>query len=270
MIKQKRLENTVNYVMANKAATLAELAELNGVSMDTIRNDLAELEKSNPVIKRVHGGAVCRNDDGRRQVFSVRNVARRDQKAELAKLFDDMITDGQAIAINNGTTNVEIAKRLARSFSRLTIITNSLSVVQIFADAKTNNVIIPGGSLDHNENCIYGMHCEREIQRYNIDSAVLAINSVSLDKGITDFRFNEEGIIKAMMKSARKTFIAADSSKFDNVACINICGLEEVHAIVTDSRLSEDIYERYTSAGINIVRPVKRADTDAEKKQENE
>ncbi len=255
MIKQKRLDNIINYILSNKTATLAELAELNDVSMDTVRNDLAELEKSNAMIKRVHGGAVCRNDDSRKQTFNVRNVSHKEQKTELAKLVDDIIIDGQAVAINNGTTNVEIAKRIARVFNHLTVITNSLSVAQVFAEFKSNNVIIPGGTLDPGEFCLYGTHCEQEIMSYNIDTAIIAVNAVSLDKGITDFRLHEEGIIKAMMKNADKTFVAADSSKFGNVSCINICSLNEIDAIITDSKLDDDIYNNFMETGVKIIRP---------------
>lgn len=254
MIKQKRLDNIASYICSNKAATLAELADLNDVSMDTVRNDLVELEKINPLIKRVHGGAVCRNDDNRKQTFSVRNVARKEEKAELAKLVDEIITDGQAVAINNGTTNIEVAKRIAKVFNHLTIITNSLSVVQVFTESKNNSVIITGGTLDPNEFCLYGTHCEEEIKSYNIDTAIIAVNAVSLEKGVTDFRLHEEGVIKAMMKSAQKRFIVADSSKFGNISCINICGLTEVDAILTDSKLDDDTCRKYAEAGVKIIR----------------
>ena len=203
MIKQKRLDNILNYLAQNRAATLSELAKLNGVSLDTVRNDLAELESSSGMVKRVHGGAVYHSDDSRRQIFRVRNVARKEEKTELATLVDSLISDGQAVAINNGTTNVEVAKRLAKSFSRLTVVTNSLSVVQVFAMAQTNNIVIPGGALDHSENCLYGSHCEEEIAGYNIDTAIIAANAISLEKGITDFRLHEEGIIKAMIKAPK-------------------------------------------------------------------
>ncbi len=257
MIKQKRLDNITSYVCSNKAATLTELAELNGVSLDTVRNDLAELEKLNPIIKRVHGGAVCRNDDSRKQSFSVRNVSRREEKAELAQLVEDIIIDGQAVAINNGTTNIEIARRLVKSFNHLTIITNSLSVVQVFTESKNNSVIITGGTLDPNEFCIYGNHCEEEIRSYNIDVAIIAVNAVSLEKGVTDFRLHEEAIIKSMIKCSQKRFIVADSSKFENISCINICGLDEVDAILTDSKLDDNIFNKYTEAGVKIIRAPK-------------
>ena len=74
-------------------ATLSELAKLNGVSFDTVRNDLAELERGGGMVKRVHGGAVYHSDDSRRQVFRLRNVARIEEKTELATLIDDLVAD---------------------------------------------------------------------------------------------------------------------------------------------------------------------------------
>ena len=90
MIKQKRLDNILNYLAQNKAATLSELAKLNGVSLDTVRNDLAELERGGGMVKRVHGGAVYHSDDSRRQVFRLRNGKNR-RKPSL-HLIDDLLT----------------------------------------------------------------------------------------------------------------------------------------------------------------------------------
>lgn len=255
MIKEQRLAIIADYLAANGSATLSELAELNQVSIDTVRNDLSELEAVNSAIKRVRGGAVFHDGDKTKQPFSVRDVANKEKKNELARLVTDLIVDGQSVALNNGTTNVAIAKQLAEQFRHLTIVTTSLKVAQVFSAANTNHVIIVGGTLDHNENCVYGTHCEQEILNYNIDVAILAINSISLERGITDFRIHEEGVLRAMLQTSRAVYIAADSTKFDHIACVNICPLDRIRGILTDSGITPEIYDKYTEAGVRIIRP---------------
>lgn len=259
LIKEKRLLNIINYFTEHKAATLAELADLNNVSIDTVRRDLALLEKEGGNIKRVHGGAVS-IDGVKNQSFQLRNIANRDKKSELASLVDHIVKDGQAIAINNGTTNIEIARRLAKYFKNLAVITNSLSVVNVFAEAKSNNVIVLGGLFDPKEYCVYGPQGEKEIAGFNIDAVILAVNAISLEKGITDFRMNEVGVIRAMMAASEKCYVVADSSKFETMSYLNVCGLDEIDAIITDSNLPEEIYELYTRAGVKILRPNARAE----------
>jgi len=255
MIKEQRFSMIVNYLVAHGTATLAELAELNGVSIDTVRNDLTELETVNLGVKRVRGGAVFHDGDKTKQPFSVRDVENKEKKLSLAKLVTDLVVDGQSVALNNGTTNVAIAKHLAEQFRHLTVVTNSLKIAQVFSTVNSNHVIIVGGTLDHSESSIYGTHCEQEILNYNIDVAILAINSISVERGITDFRVNEEGVLRAMLQTSRKVYVAADSTKFDRIACVNICPLERISGIITDGELSDDVYRKYTDAGANIIRP---------------
>ena len=159
------------------------------------------------------------------------------------------------VALNHGTTNIEIAKFLCGNYENLTILTTSFPVLNVLCEAKKFSVILPGGIADLNECCLYSGHCEREIRKYNIDVALLAVNAVSLSKGVMDFRLNEVGIIQSMMDSAAHKYIVADSSKYETVSCINLCPLSIVDGLLTDSALSGDILSQYESAGIKVLLP---------------
>lgn len=233
-------------------ASVTELKGLLNVSIDTVRRDLEHLEKLDK-LQRVHGGAVAKGDVATNQTFMKRRITHLERKQELAGYAVRFVQENQAVSLNAGTTNIEVAKQLAARFERLTVITNSLKIAEILSGKRGFTVIIPGGVLNHEEFSLYGRSIEDEITRFNIDSAFISINAISLDKGLTDFRQGEAEVINAMLRSARQRIVVADSSKFETVSYLNICKLDRIHAIVTDSGLDPESKQNYEARDVVIV-----------------
>lgn len=252
MLQEERLIRIVEFLKTNGVAKLSDLCNLNSVSIDTVRRDIDKLEKSE-VIKKVHGGAVLKNNDNSQLAFDGRKINNLHAKKELACHIPKYVSDGQTIALNSGTTNIEIARYLAENFSRLTIITNNLHIVEILASAKQFNIILLGGVFDFNEYSVYGRQCERDILQYNINLAIITVNALSIAKGLTDFRMNEVSIIQNMIAAAEYAIVAADSSKFERTAYLNVCSLGDIEAVITDSGLSPQIAARYAQEGVKII-----------------
>ena len=251
MEHEKRYEKIIENLRKNGRSTLRSLAELCEVSVDTVRRDLKILEEKG-LIRMIRGGAVIRDDDPRKKSYGIRSVFHRDEKIELCGGLRDIVREGSTVALNNGTTNTEAARFLSENFERLTVITNSLDVISTLLEKSKFNVIVPGGFLDLQEKSIFGSKCEKDIAEYNIDAALLTVNAISLDKGITDFRFNEIGVIKAMIRASRRRYVLADSSKFETLSCVNVSPLNVVDGLLTDVLLPEKIKNRYSEAGYKI------------------
>lgn len=240
-------------VETNGQVTVNELKTLLQVSLDTVRRDLKVLEQAGK-LRRVHGGAVGYHEEtATNQIFQKRSSTSLEKKQELASYALQFVRENCAIAMNAGTTNIEVAKRLAARFDRLTIITNSLRIAEIFAQKPSFTVYIPGGYLNHEEFSLYGRTAEDEIAKLNTDIAFISINAISLQKGLTDFRQGEAGIINAMISSAREKIVVADSSKFETTSYLNICSLDEIDVIVTDSRIEDALLGAYRDADVTIV-----------------
>lgn len=252
MLPPERQKLILMEIESKGNVSVKSLKSLLNVSLDTVRRDLENLERQDK-IQRVHGGAVSKTDIATNQTFLKRKITFLERKQELAGYAVAFVKENQAICLNAGTTNIEVAKQLAAKFESLTIITNSLKVVDIFANKPGFTVIVPGGILNHKEFSLYGRSITEEISSFNIDIAFISINAISLERGLTDFRQGESEVINAMIKSARKRIIVADSSKFQTVSYLNICGFDKVHAIVTDSQLNESLKETYHAHRINIV-----------------
>lgn len=252
MLQEERFLKIVEYLRENGTARFSEIAQMLQMSEGTVRKDMAELDKRG-MIKLVRGGAVWKQDDLTKQIFGVRDIMNRKEKQELVKCLGDIVIDGQAVALNGGTTTAEAAKFLAGNYKHLTIITNNLTVMKALREKTEFNFIVAGGIYDRKENTIVGKQAEQDIEAYNADVAILAVNAISLEKGITDFRMEELGIINAMIRSAQKKVIVADHSKFDRIACMNVCPLNAIDCILTDTGLEETKVRKYRMAGTEIV-----------------
>lgn len=255
MLQEDRFLKIVEYLKINSVATFAELAEITEASVGTIRRDLVKLEQ-NGMLSVVRGGAATRSDDLTKQSFDMRGIEHREEKQELVKLLRHVVVDGQAIALNSGTTNIETAHFLVQNYQRLTVITNNLQILNVLKAGHNFTLIVPGGVLNPEEYSLYGKQCEKEICSYNFDLVILAVNAISDKKGITDFRTKEIGVIKALIKSSKKKVVVADHSKFDRMAYMNVCGIDELDYIISDSGLTNDQIQRYKNKGVEIYTPL--------------
>lgn len=254
MIQEERLNNIVEFLKKNNTAKLHELSELNNVSLDTVRRDLKRLEQLG-VLRRVRGGAVNQDINLPTLAFDGRSIVNSKEKKELASLIKDFVIDGQTIAINSGTTTLEVARVLAENFNSLTVITNDLHIIKMLSAKKNFVVIVPGGVVDPDEDAIFGDSCERDISKYNADMAILAVNAISMEKGITDFRLNQAGIMETMKEIAKEVFVVADFSKFGQISSMNILPLSEIDYIVSDSKFPHEYRQPLEAIGIRVVTP---------------
>ena len=256
MLQEQRHEKIESFLKQQKAVKASELAALLDVSIDTIRRDLEGLEKKGTV-KRVHGGAVLKEkkDTALNKLFHEREVKNLKKKQELAFVAAELIEEGQAIALNGGTTTNELAKVLAEKFERLTVITNDLRIVSLLGKNKNFNIILTGGFYNPEECTLYGKQCEEVLSDFNIDIAFITVNAISCENGLTDFRIQEVGVIQTILQRTKHKVVVADSSKFETTAFINVCPLEEIDLIVTDGGLSGDIAQEYGEHGVRILMP---------------
>lgn len=252
MIQEERYNRIMDYLRLEKVASLKQIADVVKVSVDTVRRDVAYLA-SKGILEKVRGGALY-NDASRTGPFSVRSIDHRDMKKELTTCIRQVLCDGQTVGINGGTTSVEVAKYLVENYSNLVVITNSLVVMDIILKAGKFMGILLGGTVNPEEFCTYGPVCERELAEYHIDVSFFAVNSISLESGITDFRINESGVIKAMHAASKKNYVVADSSKFDKSAFMGLMKLSQIDAIITDSQISPDVKQRYGEV-VRLIHP---------------
>lgn len=254
MLQEERFSNIIELLKINRMAKVNELAKINRVSVDTTRRDLEVLEGYG-ILERVRGGAVWKDTNNTRNIYEVRVTVNTEKKEEIAGIVDKVLSEGQTVVIGSGSTTVEIAKYIAANYKRLTVITNDLDIVKIFSHKERFNIIVTGGLYDAQEHAIYGEQCEEEIGQYNADVCLLAVNSISFERGISDFRLNQIEAFRKMMAISDRVVVAADSTKVGKTACMRICGVEEIDTLLCDSQLKSEERIKFETAGIEVIMP---------------
>lgn len=252
MLAQERYEYIIEILNKDCAVKVSKLIKELNVSIETIRRDLEYLEKKG-VLERVYGGAVLKKVSVDKLSFEKREEEFRSEKLEIASIAIKYIKEGQSIALNDSTTNVEIARQLKNKFKNLTVITNSLIVATELAECEGISVILAGGLLDNKEYAFYGEFAKSILDNFIVDKAFVSVGGISLTRGITDYHISTVEIQKKLIEISKETVILADSSKIDNVSLTKISNIDEISFIITDSNIGQNIINKYLKQGVEIV-----------------
>lgn len=212
--------------------SVAELADALGTSEVTVRRDL-ELLAAQGVLRRVRGGAVSLLLRGEAPPFAMRELDGADAKRRIGAAVAGLISDGEAVAVDSGTTGLEVAKALAGR--RITVMPMSLQAANALAGSGPTKVILPGGELRPTELSAIGPLAEASVRALRFDTAVVTCCGVSAEHGLTAHDLADAAIKAAMAGSARRVVLAVDAGKFARTAMATICPLTGVDVVVTEA-----------------------------------
>ena len=198
----------------------------------TIRSDLAALEKDG-YLKRVTGGAVQTVRNFYTMDAQQRKNYNSEAKAAVAKAAAELIDDGDTLLINSGTTTLLIAAELKKRNS-LNIVTNSMAVAVELASCPTFRVLLLGGEVNAQYSFSYGNTALEQLSRYKADKAILSIDGIHSQAGITTYHAEESPICRMMMERSHETIVAADFSKFGFESFSNIADIQSADYYVTN------------------------------------
>ncbi len=252
MLAHERQEIIMQMINKDRTVKVSRLIKTFNVSIETVRRDLEILEKDGK-LRRVYGGAVLETVNGIELTSIDRKTKNIDEKRELAKTATKYVKEGQSIALDISTTNLEFARALKKVIRRLTVLTNSLEIAAEFSDMDKYTVILIGGVMRNEELCIVGDLAEQFIEKFHIDTAFMSMSGISLKNGFTDYGMGEVQVKKKMMEVAQQIIVLADSSKFDVVSLLKVCDIDSIDIVITDSKLNSNIIEKYSDSGVIIV-----------------
>lgn len=206
-------------------------AEL-GVSLETVRRDINTLCARN-VLSKVHGGAVPIKIADYEGHYQKRRNTNMTIKKALGSYAAKMIRNGEVVMFPAGTTVEAVAASCSLN-KKLHIITNSISVSEIFGNDKNNRITLSGGHLNAEERFTYGSETQKQLARYRADEAI--VSAVGIDENGVMCSSDEEGeIIAQMIKSAERVILVAESNKLSQKSVYRFAQLSDIDEIVTDS-----------------------------------
>lgn len=245
----RRYETIMEILLAQKEVTVNELSERLDVTGKTIREDLAKLEEKGLLV-RIHGGAVLAQSD-QLGILSTKEpiIKHADQKSEIATIALRYIQPRDIIALDGGSTTLEIARRLENQ--PLTVVTNDLFIISELLHKEEIRLVVPGGY--RLRNMLAGPEAVEYVSKLNIQKSFISATGVHLQHGFTIYTSDHADYKRALIRSSATVYGVADHNKFGQCALRTFAALAEADMILTDSALPADTAQQFRDAGIQIV-----------------
>ncbi|HSP53210.1 MAG TPA: DeoR/GlpR family DNA-binding transcription regulator [Cryobacterium sp.] len=240
---------------------VSELREAFGVSGVTARADLDVLESAG-TLQRVHGGAVPAAPDSGRPLrefsFEEALAASVLPKEQIGVLAASLVTSGQSIILDVGTTTLAIARALlARTeLTDVVIITNGLSIALALEPAIPRfTVIVTGGSLRPLQHSLVEPLARTVLSQVHADLAFIGCNGVDAGYGVTNINLPEAGVKTLMLAAATRAVVVADASKLGQVHLGQVGPLRAFDTLVTDAAAAAALLDPLREAGLTVLQP---------------
>lgn len=250
MQAEERRAKLEAYLQKAGFASLEELAQHVGTSVSTVRRDVAALEEAKTA-RRTHGGArTLLQPKSDEYVFNVRDTHQVDEKDAIGEACAALISPGQNVTIDSGTTCFHVARRLGDKVAQ--IITNSLPVANFFSGSNRHEVQLSGGVIYPRLGVLVGPHAVETFSRMHVDVAILSGSGIAGD-GIYNSHALIVDIQRAMIEGAAKVIFCLDHSKFGRRSTFFLTGFDDVDVIVTDPGAPAELVATLRAQGLEIV-----------------
>lgn len=251
MKPEERRERITALLREASRVTVDELADRLETSRETVRRDLALLSEQG-VLRKVHGGAVP-VQTALESPLRERRAAARAEKIAIGRTAATLFEPGDSILIDAGSTTAYFAEALGRAGS-FTVITNSVLVAnELWSAPHRGEVYLTGGRYFGEGHEVLGPIVVEQIQRLHADHAVLTIGAVDAGGKFMDFNTEEAFVARAMIASARRTTVLADSSKLNRRALFEVCEAAQVDRLVTDRLPEPALINLLQTASVEII-----------------
>lgn len=221
------------------------------ISEATARRDLEALASQGKA-QRVHGGVIAVEQAPPELPILQREGEQADEKSSIGRAAAELIADGETVFLGSGTTVLEAAKHL-RERKNLTVITNSLSVLNALAGIKDITVVSLGGQLRESELSFIGHITQQALAELRVDKVIMGTRGISLEHGLTNDYLPETLTDRAILKIGQTVIIAADHTKINRVATALLAPLKSIHVFVTDSRAEKKFLNSLKKINIEVV-----------------
>ncbi|TDT59436.1 DNA-binding transcriptional regulator YciT [Kosakonia oryzendophytica] len=230
--------------------SVADLARMTGVSEVTIRQDLNTLEKQS-YLRRMHGFAVPLDSDD----VETRMMNNYTVKRDLADFAASLVSPGETVFIENGSSNALLARKLGEQRD-ITIITVSSYIAHLLKDS-LSEVILLGGIYQKKSESMVGPLTRQYIQQVHFSKAFIGIDGWQPETGFTGRDMMRTDVVNAVLEKGSDAIVLTDSSKFGAVHPYTLGPIARFQRVITDSNLASETHLQLQQAGliVDIVGP---------------
>ena len=242
--RQSKLIKLVNLYQKIEVSRLAELLD---VSQVTIRKDLDHLEEEG-LLAREDGYALIKNAND----INTRLTINYDTKLKIATKAAEMVSNGETVMLESGSTCALLAEQLAKLKKDITIITNSAYIAIRIRELPIRKVILLGGEYQKEYQGMVGPLIRKCAKEFYVDKFFVGTDGFIPESGFTCDDLMRVETMRYMADSANHTIILADSSKFTQKGVVIQSTFEEIDTICTDTGVSQDVIDILRRNNISV------------------
>lgn len=247
----ERKQQILNALRTDGRLDAADLAVQLGVTGETVRKDLIQLERSG-LLRRVHGGAVPVEQLSYEPAVSARTEFAA-EKIRIARAALSHLPAQGSILIDAGSTTAQLAEILPGDLE-LTVYTNALSVALALVSRPRLTVFTLGGRLRSRTLAEVDDFAVRALAEINVDVAFLGTNGISLERGLTTPDPAEAAVKRLMLGAARQRIFLVDHSKIGLVRGSRHAGIGDMDLLITDDGLAAEQRQALEASGVRVQR----------------
>jgi DeoR/GlpR family transcriptional regulator of sugar metabolism len=252
MLAEERRFRIREILASQRTIAAADLCSALGVTAATVRRDLASLEQDG-VLVRSHGGAVSRMSSTSFQPsYEMLSHSHSSEKQAIAKAAEHLVLDGETVFLEGSTTVYELA-RLLNQRHRLTVVTNSPTIVCQLQRSSGVTVLCTGGDLQRDTFYFSGEWAQRALAEIRLDKAILGVSAIDLSYGISTANHAEAQIKKMITKAAKTRIALADHTKFGTQSFAYVGPVTDIDVLVTDSETQSKYTKALREAGLEVI-----------------
>ncbi len=251
MTPNPRQSLLLHEVTERGSMSVEALAEKLCVTLQTVRRDVKLLSDAH-LLSRFHGGVRVPRSTTENIEYLQRQLLNEVAKKRIARRVAAAVPEGCSLIINIGTTTEAIARELLQHRG-LRVITNNLNVATILSHNTDCEVIVAGGHVRGRDRGIVGEATVDFMKQFKVDIALIGISGIEADGTLRDFDFREVKVSRAIIEHAREVWVAADHSKFNRQAMVEVARIDEVGMLFTDAPPPAPFPQLLSAAGVNAV-----------------
>src|SRR5271166_53670 len=251
MLNEERQRAILDLLRRDGRVLVVDLARQFHTSQVTIRKDLEILHVTGQ-IHRTHGGALPARDGALEDpTLREKEKLHRKEKLLIASAAAKMVSEGQVVVLDSGTTTTAIARAL-RNFKNLTIITNAANIVAELSGSVLE-VILTGGSLRKNSFSLVGPLAEETLHKLHADILFLGVDGFDVQYGLSTPNLLESKVNRAMIEISKTAVAVCDSSKFGKRSLSLIAPTSALHHVITDSNIPKAALSALKKSGVAVT-----------------
>jgi DeoR family fructose operon transcriptional repressor len=240
------------YMLALREGSVdvGDLAERHGVTTETIRRDLSDMQ-ARQLLRRVHGGAIPVERMNHEPMIEARDVVNAEEKLRIAGLAAQEVPERGSVIIDSGSTG----HRLAEVFPvdrDVHVVTNSLLIALTLSRRGVRELTVLGGSVHTQRHTMIDDTTRAQLEPMAVDVVFMSCDGLSFLHGLTTPYREEYAIKRAMLERARRVVAMVDQSKFGNLQMFTFAKFEQIDVLITDTRADAEDVAFLEGHGISV------------------